>query len=54
MKHIYKPKGPYKSGGKTFDCECINSDKPTPKGWFATLEEALKPVKKVKADDNEG
>ena len=53
MKHIYKAKGPYKSGSK-IDCECINSEKPIPKGWFATLEEALKPAKKAKADDNEG
>ena len=52
MKHIYKPKGPYKNGNKTFDCECVNSNKPVPQGWFETLEEALKPVKKVKADDN--
>lgn len=52
MKHIYKAKGPFKKGSKTYDVKTVHTDSEPPKGWFETLEEALKPVKKVKADDN--
>ena len=52
MKHIYKAKGPFKKESKTYDVKTVHTDSEIPKGWFETLEEALKPAKKVKTDDN--
>lgn len=55
--HLFKKstKGEYTSKcGKKYDCKCTDNLSLLDDGWKKTLEEALKPVKKVKADDNEG
>lgn len=53
--HLFKKstKGEYTSKcGKKYDCKCTDNLSLLDEGWKKTLEEALKPVKKVKADDN--
>ena len=43
MKHIFKPKGPFKKDGKSYDLKSVHTDSEIDSGWFSTLEEALKP-----------
>ena len=55
--HLFKKsqKGEFTSAcGKRYDCKCSESKALLSDGWKLSLEEALRPVKKVKADDSEG
>ena len=55
--HLFKKntKGEYTSKcGKKYDCVCVDSLSLLSDGWHRTLEEALKPVKRAKKNDNEG
>lgn len=50
MKHIFKANtaGSFKTAdGVGYDCKCVNSGEPLPKGWSGSLEKVLAKIKKA-------